>query len=121
MMMQPVQVTHGINVKMDMASIMEQVVEKMCHAPAICFEIKDRGYLREGYFADVVLFDAKEKYVVGDNSNNGTVLYKCGWSPLDGYKFTGKVKQTFVNGNMIYDNGKFNERYKGERLEFERA
>jgi dihydroorotase len=96
---------------------LEKIVEKMCHAPAICFEVKDRGYIREGYFADVVLFDLNEGWKV----NASNILYKCGWSPLDGYEFHGKVQKTFVNGNLVYDKGVFNEQIKGERLEFDRA
>ncbi|MES2619954.1 MAG: dihydroorotase [Bacteroidota bacterium] len=100
---------------------LERIIEKMCHAPAICFEVKDRGYIREGYYADLALFDLHKRYTVRDSDKpDGNVLYKCEWSPLNGYEFTGKVLKTLVNGNIVYDNGNFNERIKGERLEFNR-
>jgi len=95
---------------------LEKIIDKMCHKPAECFEIKDRGYLREGYMADMVLLNADRNWTV--NKNN--ILYKCGWSPLEGYEFTGQVIQTFVNGNLVYDNGQFNEEIMGERLTFNR-
>ncbi len=114
-------IQHSLNVMLEFYHqrkiSLERIVEKMCHAPAICFEVKDRGYIREGYFADLVLFDVNESWRVAPSN----ILYKCGWSPFDGYEFTGNVKKTIVNGNLIYDNGKFDERYKGERLEFDRA
>ena len=102
---------------------LQKIIEKMCHAPAICFEVKDRGYIREGYFADLVLIDLKKQFVVrenivGDNTNNGNVLYKCGWSPFNGKEFTGQVVTTFVNGFPVYQNETFDERQMGERLDF---
>ena len=95
---------------------LEKIIEKMCHKPAECFEIKDRGYLREGYMADMVLLNAERNWTV----NKENILYKCGWSPLEGNEFTGQVIQTFVNGNLVYDNGQFNEEIMGERLTFNR-
>ncbi len=113
-------IQHSLNTMLqfyhDKKISLEKIVEKMCHAPAICFEVKDRGYLREGYFADMVLFDTTTNWKV-DASN---ILYKCGWSPFDGYEFKGKVSKTFVNGNLVYNNGVFDEKVKGERLEFVR-
>lgn len=94
----------------------ERVVEKMSHAVADCFNIEKRGYIREGYFADLVLVDMNSSWTV-DTSN---ILYKCGWSPLEGQTFHAKVTHTFVNGNLVYDNGKFDENIKGSRLLFER-
>jgi len=95
---------------------LEKIVEKMAHAVADCFQIKKRGYIREGYFADLVLVDLNSPWMA-DPVNN---LYKCGWSPFDGFTFHSKVTHTFVNGNLIYHNGIFNETIKGERLLFER-
>ena len=96
---------------------LEKIIEKMCHTPAECFEIKERGYLREGYMADLVLFNPKQQWTV----NKSNILYKCGWSPLENYEFSGRVLQTFVNGNLVYDNGQFNEEKMGERIGFNRG
>lgn len=94
----------------------EKIVEKMSHAVATCFNIPDRGFIREGYHADVVLADLNgETKVTRDN-----VLFKCGWSPLEGMTFTAMITHTFVNGRLIYENGVWNESYNGERLKFNR-
>lgn len=95
---------------------LEKIVEKMCHAPADLFRINNRGYIREGYFADLFLFDPSMKWTV-EKSN---LYYKCGWSPMEGTSFTGKVTHTLVNGNVVYENGKFHESVMGERLFFDR-
>ena len=95
---------------------LEKIAEKMSHAVADCFQIEKRGYIREGYFADLVLVDMNSPWTV-DKSN---ILYKCGWSPFEGQTFHSKVTHTFVNGNLIYDNGRFDESKKGQRLLFER-
>ncbi|MCW5908939.1 MAG: dihydroorotase [Chitinophagales bacterium] len=95
---------------------LERIVEKMCHAPAECFEVKSRGYLREGYFADAVLADTNKEWQVTPQN----LLYKCGWSPFEGYTFKGEVLKTFVNGHLAYNKGSFDESIKGERLEFDR-
>lgn len=92
----------------------EKVVEKMCHAPAECFNIEDRGYLREGYWADLVLINPNELYTV-DKSN---ILYKCGWSPLEGVTFPASISHTLVNGNVVFENGKVNDTIRGKRLSF---
>lgn len=92
----------------------EKVVEKMSHALADCFQIEKRGYIREGYFADLVLADLDCPWTV-EKSN---ILAKCGWSPFEGQTFHSKVTHTFVNGNLIYENGKFDESKKGQRLLF---
>ncbi len=92
----------------------EKIVEKMCHNPAILYRIKNRGYIRTGFFADLVLIDPDARWKV-DKSN---ILYKCGWSPFEGQTFSSKVTHTFVNGLPIYENGKFDESVKGMRLEF---
>ncbi|MFN8296936.1 MAG: dihydroorotase [Chitinophagales bacterium] len=93
---------------------LEKIIEKMCHAPADCFRIERRGYLKEGFFADVAIVDINETWQVSKEN----ILYKCNWSPLEEHIFQGKVKQTFVNGHLVYDNGIFNENKKGERLLF---
>lgn len=95
---------------------LEKVVEKMCHAPADCFRVKNRGYIKKGYAADLVLADLNSPWTV-DKSN---ILYKCGWSPFEGETFHSKITHTFVNGNLVYDNGRFDETIKGQRLLFER-
>lgn len=95
---------------------LERIVEKMAHAPAICFQVKDRGFVREGYMADLVLFDTNTQWTVLKEN----LLYKCGWSPLEGHTFKGKVHSTFVNGFPVYRNGNFNEANRGQRLQFNR-
>ena len=94
----------------------EKVGEKMSHALADCFQIEKRGYIREGYFADLILVDMNSSWTV-DKSN---ILYKCGWSPFEGTTFNSKVTHTFVNGNLVYNKGKFDESKKGKRLLFSR-
>lgn len=94
----------------------EKLVEKMCHNPAILFQVDSRGYIREGYFADLVLLDPKQSWKV-DKSN---ILYKCGWSPFEGQKFSSKVTHTVVSGHLAYANGRFDESKTGERLLFNR-
>ena len=93
---------------------LEKIIEKMCHAPADCFRIEKRGYLKEGFFADVAIVDINDTWQVSKEN----ILYKCNWSPLEEHIFQGKVKQTFVNGHLVYDNGIFNESKKGARLLF---
>ena len=90
---------------------MEKVVEKMSHAPAECFQIKERGFIREGYYADLVLVDMKEKNYV----SKGNIHYKCNWSPLEGSIFRNTVTHTFVSGHLAYERGIFHEGKKGER------
>jgi dihydroorotase len=95
---------------------LEKIVEKMCHAPAELFKIEKRGYIRKGFWADFVLVDLQSEYKV-DNTNT---YYKCGWSPFDCYVFNSKIDKTFVNGNLVYDNGTFYEAIKGMPLRFDR-
>ena len=95
---------------------LEKIVEKMCHNPAIIFEIEKRGFVREGYKADLVLVDPDSKWTVSKDN----LLYKCGWSPLEGTEFSAKVTHTFVNGYLAYENGKVSEEKRGERLLFDR-
>lgn len=90
------------------------IVEKMCHNPAILFKIDNRGFIEEGYFADCVLVDLNDEYTVSKEN----LLYKCGWSPFEGITFHSKVKKTFVNGNLVFDEGKFNQQ-TGKRLLFQ--
>jgi len=95
---------------------LEKMVEKMCHAPAICFTIKERGFVREGYFADLVLFN-KENYTI-DKSN---ILYKCNWSPFEGKVFDYSISKTFVNGHIAYSKELgINDLHMGKRLYFDR-
>ena len=95
---------------------LERIAAKMSHAVADCFQIKDRGYIREGYQADLVIVDMKEKMKVAKNN----ILYKCGWSPLEGFEFPATITHTFVNGQLVYGNGVWDESKRGERLKFER-
>lgn len=95
---------------------LEKIVEKMSHAVADCFHIENRGFIREGYFADFVVVDLNNPWTV-EKSN---ILYKCGWSPFEGTTFKSKVLKTFVNGTLVYDNGLFDENYRGKRLSFNR-
>jgi dihydroorotase len=95
----------------------EKVVEKMSHAVADCFKIDRRGYIREGYYADLVIVDTNA--VTSVNKEN--ILYKCGWSPLEGTKLPAAVTHTFVNGTLVYGNGQWNESIKGMRMKFDRS
>ncbi|MFT5336646.1 MAG: dihydroorotase [Luteibaculaceae bacterium] len=96
---------------------LEKAVEKMSHAPAICFQIEERGFIRPGYFADLVMVDPNSSWTV-EKSN---VLSKCGWSPFEGVTFSHEVKTTWVNGNIVYQNGSLVETApRGKRLTFDR-
>ncbi|MCD6062374.1 MAG: dihydroorotase [Flavipsychrobacter sp.] len=95
---------------------LEKVVEKMCHAPATCFQIADRGFIREGYFADLVLVDMNDTTTVSKEN----ILYHCGWSPFEGHSFPAQIKYTLVNGNVVYEDGTINDSIKGQRLSFNR-
>lgn len=95
---------------------LEQIVEKMSHNVATCFQIKERGFLREGYFADAVILDLQNETTV----NKENILYKCGWSPFDGFTFPAKITHTFVNGHLVYGNNVWDESIKGKRLQFDR-
>jgi dihydroorotase len=94
----------------------EKVVEKMCHNPAICFQVKNRGFIREGYFADLVLVDLDNPWEVAKDN----ILYKCGWSPFEGETFNAQITHTFVNGHIAYEYGRFDEASRGMRLTFDR-
>ncbi|MGB2279052.1 MAG: dihydroorotase [Flavobacteriales bacterium] len=95
---------------------LEKIVEKMCHAPAICFQVENRGFIREGYAADLVLVEIDNPWEV----NKDNILYKCAWSPFEGNTFKSRVTHTWVNGHLAYQNGTFDESQKGHRLTFDR-
>ena len=98
--------------KMDLA----MMVEKMCHAPAVCYGIEKRGFIRQGYFADLVLVDPEKSFTVQKDN----ILYKCGWSVFEGTTFDSQVQKTFVNGHLAFDNGIINDTQKGLRITFDR-
>src|SRR6056297_13630 len=111
-------VQHSLNCmlefyKQDQISL-EKIVEKMCHNPAILYNMTKRGFIREGYYADLTLVDLNSKWTVTKDN----LLYKCGWSQLEGTTFQTEIKQTFVNGNLVFDNGQFFEKVKGKEIEF---
>ena len=94
----------------------EKIVEKMCHNPAKIFKIENRGFIKEGYFADIAIVNAYLPW----NVKKENILYKCGWSPFEGYNFKSRVTHTFVNGKLVYANGKVKETKVGQRLLFDR-
>ncbi len=96
---------------------LERIVEKMCHAPAQCFRIAGRGFLEEGFWADLVFVDLEKEWTVGKEN----IFYKCGWSPLEGHTFKGQVEGTVVSGHLAFFKGRFYEEKKGERLLFDRS
>ncbi len=93
-----------------------KVVEKMAHAPAECFQVRERGYIREGYWADLVLVDLNDPWTVAKDN----IHYKCQWSPFEGTEFKSQITHTIVSGHVAYENGAFDESKKGERLLFDR-
>lgn len=95
---------------------LEKMVEKMSHAPAKCFQIKERGFIREGYHADLVMVNMNQPNTVSKEN----ILYKCGWSPLEGFRFPASITHTFVNGHLVYGNGRFDESNMGMRIQFNR-
>jgi dihydroorotase len=95
---------------------LEKIVQKMCHNPAILFQIDRRGFLREGYFADMTLVDMNRPWQVG----NDNIFAKCGWSPFNGVTFQSQVTHTFVSGHCSYSDGEFHEGRMGQRLMFNR-
>ncbi len=111
-------VQHSLNIMLEFYKqgliSLEKIAEKMCHNVAILYRIEKRGFIREGYFADLTVVDLNSPWTVTKQN----ILYKCGWSPLEETYFQTKITHTIVNGNMVYDNGLFNEFYKGKRLEF---
>jgi dihydroorotase len=113
-------VQHTLNVMLELHKSgkisIERIVEKMSHAVADLFQISNRGYIREGYWADLILVDTNAQTTV----EPGNIYSKCGWSPFEGINFQSSVTHTFVSGNLVYENGKFNENQKGQRLLFSR-
>jgi len=109
-------IQHSLNIMLEFYKqgliTLEKIVEKMCHNPAILYGIEKRGFIREGYFADLTIVDLNLSWTV----HKENLLSKCGWSPLEGTSFQTKVVQTFVNGNLVYDNGVFNENARGKAL-----
>ncbi len=102
---------HYLNKKITL----EKIVQKMCHNPAILFRVNKRGFIRKNYFADMVIINPRKNYTV--DSNN--ILYKCGWSPFEGTKFNSQITHTFINGNLVYENGLINEDFRGKKISFE--
>lgn len=92
------------------------LVQWMCHNPAICFNVSNRGFIRKGYYADLVILNPSAHYQVFREN----ILYKCGWSPFEGYTFTTVPTHTFINGHLVFEKGKFDENYRGMALEFNR-
>jgi dihydroorotase len=113
-------IQHSLSVMMEMYHkgifSMEKIVEKMCHNPAVLYQIKGRGFIREGYKADICLIDPESKWTVSREN----LMYKCGWSPFEGATFRSKVITTIINGSVVYDNGIINENYRGQRIMFHR-
>jgi dihydroorotase len=113
-------VQHSLNVMLELRKqgkiSIEKIIQKMCHHPADVFQVSKRGYIREGYCADLAIVDLEKKWKVSKDN----VLYKCKWSPFEDYEFTGKVTQTIINGIVVFDNGVINETFRGKRLEFDR-
>ena len=111
-------VQHGLLAMLDLHKqgkiSLEKIVEKMCHNPAIRFQVEGRGFIREGYWADLAIVDLKKPHTVSKEN----LYYKCGWSPFEGHTFTSTVTHTLVSGNLAYENRKFNEANKGKRLKF---
>jgi dihydroorotase len=109
-------VQHSLNIMLEFYKqgqiSLEKIAEKMCHNPATLYRIEKRGFIREGYFADLTIIDLNSSWTVSKEN----ILYKCGWSPLDGTIFQTKVTHTFVNGNLVYNNGSINEQVKGQAL-----
>lgn len=109
-------IQHSLNIMMEFYHqnliSLEKIVEKMCHNPAKLYKIDKRGFIREGYYADLTIVDLKSNWTV----NKENILSKCGWSPLEGTTFQSKVTHTFVNGNLVFNNGQFNESIKGQPL-----
>ncbi|MDR0954438.1 MAG: dihydroorotase [Rikenellaceae bacterium] len=111
-------VQHSLNVMLELYKrgevTLSHLVEKMCHAPAIRFGVKERGFLRKGYYADLVLVDLSHRWEVTPE----TIRYKCGWSPFEGEAFTTRVTHTFINGTPVYQNGIVDPTFHGQPLEF---
>ena len=111
-------VQHSLNIMLELHKkgliSLKKIAEKMCHNVATLYNIEKRGFIREGYFADLTLVDLNSSWTVSKEN----ILYKCGWSPLEGVQFQTQVTHTIVNGNLIYRNGRFNETVNGCPLTF---
>ena len=112
-------IQHTLNVMLEFYQqgkiSLERIVEKMCHAPAECFRIRDRGFVEEGNWADLIIVDLEKEWTV----NKSNVHYKCNWSPFENHTFKGNVDATIVSGHLAYENGEFFEDKKGERMKFD--
>ncbi len=110
-------IQHSLNIMIEFYKkgqlSLEKIVEKMCHNPAILYQISKRGFIREGYFADLTLVDLDQSWTVAQDN----ILFKCGWSPLEGTTFGSKVTHTWVNGNLVFENDQFHAEHKGMALE----
>lgn len=111
-------VQHSLNIMLEFYKqgliSLEKIAEKMCHNVATLYRIEKRGFIREGYFADLTLVDLNSPWTVTKKN----LLYKCGWSPLEGTTFKTRVTHTFVNGNLVFEHGNFQEFKPGQRLKF---
>ena len=105
-------IEHHLNNKITL----EKIVTKMCHNPAVLFQISNRGFIKEGYYADLVLIDLEKSWTVSREN----ILYKCNWSPFEGVEFNSSVSKTFVNGKLVYDEGLFDKKLHGIQLTFDR-
>jgi dihydroorotase len=109
-------VQHSLNIMLEFYKqgliSLEKIAEKMCHNPATLYSIEKRGFIKEGYFADLTMVDLNQSWTVSKEN----ILYKCGWSPIEGTNFQTKITHTFVNGNLVYHNGYFDESYRGMAL-----
>lgn len=112
-------VQHSLNVMLEFYRqgqiSLEKIIEKMCHNPAVLYRMAKRGFIREGYYADLTLVDLNAQWTV----NKDNILYKCGWSPLEGTQFHSQVTHTWVNGHLVYDRGVFDESVKGLAISVE--
>ena len=111
---------HSLNAMLEMYKrgevTLSHIVDKMCHAPAVRFGVKERGFLRKGYYADLVLVDLSHRWEVETDN----ILYKCKWSPFEGEAFTTRVTDTYIGGVPVYRNGVVDTRFRGKALEFSR-
>ena len=105
-------IQHFLNNKISL----QKIVTKMCHNPADLFQIDRRGYIRKGYYADIVLLDLNSPWKVEKKN----ILYKCKWSPFEGIVFDSKVTHTFINGKLVFENGKFDNSFRGREITFNR-
>lgn len=114
-------VQHSLNIMLEFYKqgliSLEKIAEKMCHNPATFYSIEKRGFIKEGYFADLTIVDLNQSWIVSKEN----ILYKCGWSPIEGTNFQTKITHTFVNGNLVYHNGYFDESYRGMALKTVKA